>query len=289
MLSGTKQIIRDWWASSPMTYGLVHGESSYETEVGSVEAVSFGTRKFFERLDQVFYGWNTVNHSAEGYFGKIFPYAKYEGKDVLEVGCGLGTMAMNWAQHNARITAVDLNPVSVEQTTQRLKLYDLPGAVMQMDANKLSFENATFDYAYSWGVLHHSPDLDRSISELLRVVKKGGGFGVMLYNRASLYHWYLIRYVEGFLHAESKFLNPLQLTSRYTDGAQQEGNPHTWPVTPKEMRRLFSSYSKDIQMKIFQDIDFAFPPKLLDGIPPIFKKTWARRWGWSMWISGTKG
>jgi ubiquinone/menaquinone biosynthesis C-methylase UbiE len=283
-----KDVIKDWWAKSPMTYGDVHGQAVYKTEKGTTETLQFGTCDFFERVDRTFYSWNPEFHTETAFFGAIFPYDRYKGKSVLEIGCGLGTMAMNWAQHGAHVTAVDLNPVSVAQTTQRFKLLGLNGNIAQMDANELSFADNFFDYVYSWGVLHHSPDLERSVHELFRVLRPGAEFGVMLYSRDSMFYRYLIRYLEGYLHAESRFLNPLELASRYTDGAEQEGNPHTWPVTRREAHTMFSVYSDDATVQPFGPAEYAFPPKIPDYLPALLKRTWARRWAWSLWISGTK-
>ncbi|MFH1740704.1 MAG: class I SAM-dependent methyltransferase, partial [bacterium] len=211
---------------------------------------------------------------------------------VLEIGCGMGTMAMNWCQHGARIIAVDLNPVAVAQTAQRFKLFGLDALVLQVDANRLCCNNDTFDYVYSWGVLHHSPNLERSIDELFRVLRPGGEFGVMLYHRDSILYRYLIRYIEGFLHAESRFLGPLQLASRYTDGAREEGNPHTWPITRQEGRDLFSPYCSDPKIQVLgTDLDSSLQwllPWFGGRLPRLVKKTWARRWGWSLWITGKK-
>lgn len=266
-----KDKIRDWWARSPMTYGEVHGETIYRTEGGAIKNAQFGTRDLFESLDTVFYRWNANLHTTAGFFGKIFPYQRYKSKRVLEVGCGLGTMAMSWVQHGARITAVDLNPVSVAQTARRFTLYGLEGSILQADANTLCFSDNLFDYAYSWGVLHHSPNLPQSMDELFRVLKPGGGFGVMLYNRVSVFYWYLTRYLEGYLHKESRFLDPLQLASRYTDGWEHEGNPHTWPVTRQEMQDVFSSYSDDVTIEVFGDISCGFPPKVGSYVPAFLK------------------
>jgi len=275
-----------------MTYGVAHGESSYWTADGAVEDVELGTRAFFERLDETFYSWNRSLHTAAGFFGKIFPYERYRGGRVLEIGCGLGTMAMNWAQHGARVTAVDLNPVAVRQTARRFGLLGLDGRMVQTDGGALPCPNEVFDYVFSWGVLHHSPDLGRSISELFRVLRPGGEFGVMLYNRRSLRYQYLIRYVEGFLHGESHFLDALQLASRYTDGLESEGNPHTWPVTPREMATLFSRWSDRLSTEPFgEELDGLFEfllPVIGRYVPPRLRDVWARRWGWSLWISGTK-
>ena len=287
-----KQCVRDWWASYAMTYGDVHGEPVYRNGNGSAETLHFGTREFFDRVDQTFYSWNQPLHNNDGFFGKIFPYKSFKEKKVLEVGCGLGTMAMNWAQHGASVTAIDLNPIAIAQTRERFKLLDLQGNILQVDANNMPFEDDAFDYAYSWGVLHHSPHLERSVCEVFRVLRPGGQFGIMLYNRESLLYRYGIVYNEGILHAESRFLTPLQLASRYTDGAEKEGNPYTWPVTREEMTDLFAPYSSELKMQLFgTDLEGLFNlllPKLHHYVPRIMKKVWARRWGWSLWINGKK-
>ena len=57
----------------------------------------------------------------------------------------------------------------------------------------MPFADATFEYVYSWGVLHHTPGIDRAIAEIHRVLKPGGGVGVMLYNRESLLYRFLVR------------------------------------------------------------------------------------------------
>lgn len=282
-----KQDIASWWSDNPMTYGRDHGRGVYEDgEYG------LGSREFFERVDQEFYSWNRPLHGARP-FDRLFPYDAHAGKRVLEVGCGMGTMAMNWARNGAAMTAVDLNPVAVQQTTRRFEIFGLDGDVRQSDANALPFADAEFDYAYSWGVLHHSPNLETSLSELMRVLRPGGGFGVMLYNRHSLLHWYSTEYVEGLLHFENRFLGPLALASRYGDAGREEGNPHTWPVTKKEVREMLSPHSSDLHIRILgTDLDYVFR-HLLPGLglvlPGWAKKPWARRFGWSLWVEGTKG
>ena len=117
----------------------------------------------------------------------------------------------------------------------------------------------SFDYVYSWGVLHHSPDIKQSLGEMMRVLKPGGGFGLMVYNRRSLLHWYKTVYTEGFLHYENRFLGPLGLTSRYGDGARAEGNPHTWPETKQSLRTMLGPHSRDLNVKMLgTDLDTVF-------------------------------
>lgn len=278
--------IEQWWADNPMTYGATHGKAEY---AGST-SVTLGTPEFFDRVDREFYGWNAPLHGRRP-FERLFPYDDYGPEDhVLEVGCGMGTMAMNWARAGVRMTAVDLNEVAVEQTRRRFELFDLGGAIFQTDARKLPFEDASFAYAYSWGVLHHSPDVEGSLAEMLRVIRPGGGFGVMVYHRRSLLHWYMTEYVEGFLHYERRFLDSLQLASRYGDAAREEGNPHTWPMTKRELLDALRPFSDDARVRVLgTDVDFVLNtmvPGLPRLMPAALKKPWARRFGWSLWAFG---
>jgi 2-polyprenyl-3-methyl-5-hydroxy-6-metoxy-1,4-benzoquinol methylase len=279
--------VQAWWQNNPMTYATEHGRTAYTDasyEMGSLE--------FFDRLDREFYSWNRPLHGKSP-FDRLFPYARYgHGSKVLEIGCGLGTLAMNWARNGADVTAVDLNPTSIEQTCRRFNLMGLDGRIEPMDARHLAFSDASYDYAYSWGVLHHSPHLEQSLKEMMRVLKPGGGFGLMVYNRRSILYWYKTLLIEGWLHYENRFLGPLELASRYGDGARAEGNPHTWPVTRQELCSILSAYSKDLRVRVLgTDLDTVFH-SLLPGLgfvlPAWAKKPWARRFGWSLWAYGHK-
>jgi SAM-dependent methyltransferase len=278
--------VKGWWADNPMTYGERHGQVSYGDA-----AYEMGTPEFFGRLDDEFSRWNAPLHDSRR-FGRIFPYDDYVGQPVLEVGCGLGTMAGLWAANGADVTAVDLNPVAVEQTSARFRLDGVPARVTQASGGALPFPDATFAYAYSWGVLHHSPDLEGSLTELLRTIRSGGRFGIMLYHRRSIAHGYMTSFVEGWLHRERRFLSPLELASRYGDGAEHEGNPHTWPVTKDEVRAALEPGADDLELTLLgTELDNVFQ-LLLPGLglvlPTAAKKPWARRLGWSLWITGRR-
>ena len=286
--------VETWWTARPMTYGTEHGTTQYQTGGGKEEDFAQGSTEFFRQIDKTINEWNRPLHDETGPFGRVFDYAKYANRPILEVGCGMGTLASYWAQRGAVITAVDLTRKAVEQTARRFALQSLRGTVKQEDGRRLSFNDASFDYAYSWGVLHHSPDLEKSLRELLRVIKPGGGFGLMLYNRSSLYQWYRIQYVEGLLHCESEHLDPLALASRYTDGWDTEGNRHTWPVTQEEVHKMLQPFARRLSIKVLgTELDNLLPrmiplPHLLRWMPTLAIKACARRFGWSLWIEGEK-
>src|SRR5437660_2757009 len=287
-----KQSISRWWASNPMTYAAEHGTTAYESGDGIHRPVEIGSKEFFEQADQKFYEWNSPLHTPKGNFGRIFDYDRYRGQAILEVGCGMGCMAMNWALHDAQVTGVDLNPVAVQQTRRRFELFGLQGRIEEADGEQLPFEDNSFDYGYSWGVLHHSPNTETSIDEIRRVVRPGSEVGVMLYHRNSFLFRFIVEYVEGYLHLEKDFLTPLQLASRYSDGARAEGNPHTWPVTKEEVRdQLFSKFANVKMQVLGRDLDpimDTWIPRLSRIVPKPMVKALARRWGWGLWITGVK-
>lgn len=289
-----KGTIRDWWATRPMTYAHQHGGTTFDVGSGARQDATLGSREFFGLADERFYGWNRPLHTAQGPFGRIFDYERWRGTRVLEIGCGMGCMAMNWASRGARLTAVDLNPTAIAQTRRRFELFGLTGDIREADAERLPFDAGTFDYVYSWGVLHHTPGTKRTIDEIHRVLKPGGLTGVMLYHRDSLLYRYSIRYLEGFLHDEAAFLDELQMASRYSDGGREEGNPHTWPVTRDEARRILFDRFDSVDFDVFgTDLVPIFDqwfPRLGSVLLPLPLLTaCARRWGWSLWTTARKG
>jgi SAM-dependent methyltransferase len=76
----------------------------------------------------------------------------------------------------------------------RFKIFGLPGTILQMDAEHMDFPNNSFDYVWSWGVIHHSADTQRVLAEIHRVLRPGGQCTVMVYYRS----WWNY-YVSGFL------------------------------------------------------------------------------------------
>lgn len=287
-----KSHIRSWWAQNPMTYGFEHGKTEYVDKDGNAVKIDFNSREFFNKADEVFYEWNQPRHTATDRFGKIFDFERYRGKKVLEIGCGLGCMAMNWAQHGVEMTAVDLNPVAISQTRRRFELFGLSGDIREADAENLPFEDETFDFVYSWGVLHHTPGTKRTIEEIHRVLKPGGRTGVMLYNRNSFLFRYQVEFIEGFLNMEKQFLSDVEMGSRYGDGERLEGNPHTWPVTTREVHEELFRKFKNVNVDVFgTDVPWMVGhwwPGYAARLPKSWMAALSRRFGWSLWIIGEK-
>lgn len=118
------------------------------------------------------------------------PFARFKdgaGKDVLEVGVGMGADHLEWAKSNPKsLTGVDLTERAVGFTTARLLQAGFKPRVMVADAEKLPFEDDSFDVVYSWGVLHHSPATPKAFAEVARVLRPGGLARIMVYHTWSL-------------------------------------------------------------------------------------------------------
>jgi len=89
--------------------------------------------------------------------------------------CGID---LSLARRGARTHGVDLTPGHVELTRERLRLNGFAPRLVNADAEALPFPDNRFDFVYSFGVVHHSPDTARAVSEIFRVLKPGGRIAV---------------------------------------------------------------------------------------------------------------
>jgi ubiquinone/menaquinone biosynthesis C-methylase UbiE len=149
------------------------------------------TKDYFRELDsRVFHPRVLRLTATEG--GRPFSYyvdfESLRGKDVLDVGFGSGFTVQLFAEAGANVSGIDLTPWAVETTRARLDAFGLEADIDEGDAEQLSFADDSFDFVFSWGVIHHSSDMDRALSELVRVCRPGGRLVLMVYNRRSLFY-----------------------------------------------------------------------------------------------------
>ena len=86
-------------------------------------------------------------------------YRDAAGRDVLDVGCGQGIDVARYAAAGARVSGIDLTPRHVELAKAHLASAGLEAHVVRGDAERLPFDDQSFDLISSNGVLHHTPDI----------------------------------------------------------------------------------------------------------------------------------
>jgi ubiquinone/menaquinone biosynthesis C-methylase UbiE len=188
-----QSINRAWWETTPMRYDWREPLTAL-----------VGTKNYFEEIDSRFLAsvykympWNKVP------FETLIPFEKLADKDVLEIGTGLGTHAQLLSPYCKSFTGIDLTETASALTGQRLRLLGLPGRALQMDAENMQFASNSFDYIWSWGVIHHSADTGRILAEMKRVLRPGGKATVMVYHR-SWWAYYVGALLRGVFRGQLK-------------------------------------------------------------------------------------
>lgn len=163
-----------------------------------IEADKDAVRNFWERAscgeDLYLTGADLRNydeHARERYRLEpyIEPFADFENakdKRVLEIGVGLGADHERFARAGAFLRGVDLTERAIFHTRRRFELLGLASDLSVGDAEKLRFDDQSFDLVYSWGVIHHSPDTAKAVAEIYRVLCPGGRARIMIYHKWSL-------------------------------------------------------------------------------------------------------
>jgi SAM-dependent methyltransferase len=137
-----------------------------------------GSREFFRELEE--YRFDKLE-----YLPKIVDFSAYKGKQLLEVGCGVGIDLVRFARHGAVATGVDLAEVAIGLARKNTELHNVAATVETMDGEHLEFSDRTFDVVYAHGVLQYTNDPSKMIREIYRVLKPGGEAILMVYNGYS--------------------------------------------------------------------------------------------------------
>ncbi|MBN2121571.1 methyltransferase domain-containing protein [Candidatus Micrarchaeota archaeon] len=100
-----------------------------------------------------------------------------KGDYVLDVGCGIGLGPSQIAKkYGCRVVGVDISPRMIEWAKKNAEMEGASSLVefRVADAQKLPFEDGTFDAVVCESVLSFIPDKEAALREFMRVVKKGG-------------------------------------------------------------------------------------------------------------------
>lgn len=90
-----------------------------------------GTREYFDEVE-------ARKYFVEPHIPGFAQFERWKGKKVLEIGCGIGTDAVNFAKAGADLTAVDISDRSLEIARQRFDVYGLSARFYCGNAEELS-------------------------------------------------------------------------------------------------------------------------------------------------------
>lgn len=139
--------------------------------------------------------WNSFSNliseerieAAKSGLKRLFPEG-LSGKSLIDIGCGSGLSMVAALRLGAEsVYGIDLDPQSVETSNKVLSSYAADGrwsvdqkSVFDLDGNE------KYDIVYSWGVLHHTGDMNRAIRRAASLVNSNGVLAISLYRRTML-------------------------------------------------------------------------------------------------------
>lgn len=201
---------KSWWEKTPMRY-------DWREPIGHPA----GTREYFEEVDRRFL--EAVRHYLPWKrtpFETFVPFDQLKQLDVLEIGVGQGTHAHLIAPCAKSYTGIDLTEAACASTRKRFELFGLGGKILRMDAEAMSFPDNSFDYIWSWGVIHHSANTQNVLKEMHRVLRPGGHATVMVYYRSFIQYYLINGIARGVLRGQFWKTGDIhQINQAATDGA----------------------------------------------------------------------
>lgn len=192
-------------------------KSYWDTHIHDLEIAKHpvGSLEFFRELSQ--YRFEKLE-----YLPKLVDFHGFAGKKLLEIGCGLGIDLIQFAKGGAEVTGIDLSSTAIGLAQKYFSLENIHGNLQVMNGEALEFPEASFDVVYCHGVLQYTANPEQMIREAFRVLKPGGLFIGMVYNR------------KGWLYTFSKW---------FRVKLEHEDAPVFRVYTEKEFRQMLSCFT----------------------------------------------
>jgi 2-polyprenyl-3-methyl-5-hydroxy-6-metoxy-1,4-benzoquinol methylase len=244
-----------------------------------------GSREYFDDVQ-------ARKYFVEPHIPLFAEFARWAGKKVLEIGCGIGTDTISFARAGAEVTAAELSEKSLELARQRASVYALEDRITFHHGNAEELTEFVpaqpHDLVYSFGVIHHSPHPARIIAEARAYIEPGATLKLMVYNRRSWkVFWIVLRKGRGM------FWRAKQLVAEHSEA--QFGSPVTYTYTASELRQLVEGQGFEIT-ELF--VDHIFPWRVADYVQYRYVKPWyfrfmpkrmfralERRFGWHLCVT----
>jgi 2-polyprenyl-3-methyl-5-hydroxy-6-metoxy-1,4-benzoquinol methylase len=244
-----------------------------------------GSKEYFDEVE-------ARKYLVEPHIPGFAEFERWEGKRVLEVGCGIGTDSINFARAGARLTAVELSSESLRIAEQRAEVMGVAERIRFVQANAEELTSALdeepFDLVYSFGVIHHTPHPERALAEMRALTAPGGTLKLMVYHRRS---WKVFWIVAA--QGKGRFWDTDDLVAQHSEA--ETGCPVTYSYTRGEGRELVERSGFRVQDV---SVDHVFPYRIRDYVEyryvkePYFRwmpeplfRAFERRFGWHLLVT----
>jgi 2-polyprenyl-3-methyl-5-hydroxy-6-metoxy-1,4-benzoquinol methylase len=224
-----------------------------------------GSRQYFDEVE-------ARKYRVEPHIPGFAEFAKWKGKRVLEIGCGIGTDTVNFARHGALVTSVDLSEKSIELAQHRIAVYGLQDQVRFYRGNAEELSSLVpveqYDLIYSFGVIHHTPHPDRVLEQLRKYARPGTTVKVMVYHRRS---WKVLGILLG--EGRGRFWKLGEWVAKNSEA--QTGCPITYTYSRGEGRELLERHGFAAR-KI--EVEHIFPYRIADYVQYRYVREFYFRW-----------
>jgi 2-polyprenyl-3-methyl-5-hydroxy-6-metoxy-1,4-benzoquinol methylase len=220
-----------------------------------------GSREYFDEVE-------ARKYFVEPHIPGFADFARWKGKKVLEIGCGIGTDSINFARAGADVTVIDLSDESLKLCRQRFEVFGLKAEFYAGNAENLTdiVPVETYDLIYSFGVIHHTPHPERVFEQIEAYCKPETELRIMLYSRWS---WKVFWIISGY--GKGKFWKADELVRTYSEA--QTGSPVTFSYSLEGVRRLMCDYEITKISK-----DHIFPYRIDKYVKYEYEWEWYFRW-----------
>jgi 2-polyprenyl-3-methyl-5-hydroxy-6-metoxy-1,4-benzoquinol methylase len=244
-----------------------------------------GSKEYFDEVE-------ARKYLVEPRIPAFAEFERWNGKRVLEVGCGIGTDSINFARAGADLTAVELSGESLRIAAERAKVMGVADRIRFVQANAEELTSALgdepYDLVYSFGVIHHTPRPERALAEMRALMAPRGTLKLMIYHRHSWKVFWIV-----VAQGRGRFWKTDELVAEHSEA--QTGSPVTFSYTRSEARELVESSGFRVDDL---DVDHVFPYRIRDYVEyryvkePYFRwmpdqlfRAFERRFGWHLLVT----
>lgn len=186
------------------------------------------------------------------YLSTHVPFDELDGKSVLEVGVGYGTVSQKIGESGAEYHGLDIAKGPVDMVNLRIGRGRHGGVAKVGNILAAPYRDESFDWVIAIGCLHHTGNLALAIDEVYRVLKKSGQAMIMVYSATS-YRQFQRAPFATFWRLMSKSASTDEVGGTHGDqkarrsydtNTSGEVAPETAYVSAQELRHLCGRFSK---------------------------------------------